>query len=279
LVAEGGLVRWRFRDLLQGLRASKPLDALARLGLVGRGVFYLLLAVLAIALVISGDAKRQANANGALSAVADTVIGEVLLLAAVFGFVAFGLLRIVGAAADHGPGRLRRLSTAGQGVVHLGLAAATAAFLLGQHGVGSEAEQRHTASTVLSLPGGRVLLGGVGLVVLATCLWQLVVTVSGGFADTLHLSGADHSVRKLTLLTARIGIPARALAVAPIGAFLLVAAVHDQPAQAKGLDGFLLELTDSRWGTVLAVLVAVGFVVFALYSFLEARFRQVSAGS
>ena len=114
---------------------------------------------------------------------------------------------------------------------------------------------------------------------LATCLWQLIVTASGGFADTLHLDEADHAVRKLTLLTARIGIPARASAVAPIGAFLLVAAVHDQPAQAKGLDGFLLELTDSPWGSALVVLVAVGFVVFAIYSFLEARFRQVSAGS
>ena len=95
-------------------------------------MLYLLLAALAVALVLSGDAKRQANANGALSEVAGTALGAGLLIAAVLGFVAFGLLRLVGAATDQRPGRLRRLSTAGQGVVHVALAVATTAFLLGQ---------------------------------------------------------------------------------------------------------------------------------------------------
>lgn len=264
---------------LHVLRDHRGLDRVARFGLVGRGLFYLLLAVLVTALVFAGGGEWQANANGALSAVADTGAGELLLVAAAVGFAAFGLLRLVGAVTDSRHGRLRRLTTAGQGVLQLGFAAGITAFLLGMHGIGSEGEQRETAQTVLDLPGGRLILGGVGGIMLAVCLWQLVVVISGGFADSLHLQAADHEVRRLTMLTARIGIPARALAFAPLGGFLLVAAVRNQSAQAKGMDGFLLELTHSVWGRVVVLLVALGLVVFALYSFLEARFRQVSAGA
>lgn len=266
-------------DGLHRLRESRPLDRAARVGLIGRGIFYLLLAALVTALVFSGSGKLQANANGALSAVSDTHLGELLLIAAAVGFASFGLLRIVGAATDRRHGRLRRLSTAGQGVLHLGLAAGTTGFVLGMHGIGSEDEQRRTAETVLNLPGGRLILGCVGGIMLAVCTWQLLVTISGGFADSLLLDTAEHDVRRLTMVAARIGIPARALAFAPLGAFLLVAAIRNQPAQAKGLDGFLLQLTEASWGRAVVLLVAVGLGVFAVYSFLEARFRQVSAGA
>ena len=39
------------------------------------------------------------------------------------------------------------------------------------------------------------------------------------------------------------------------------------------------ELIASRWGQTVVVIMAAGFVVFAAYSFLEARYRQVSAGA
>ncbi len=83
----------------------------------------------------------------------------------------------------------------------------------------------------------------------------------------------------MAMLTARIGIPARALAVVPVGVFLIVAAAQADPAQARGLDAMLLELAVSAWGRVLVLLTAVGFTVFAAYSVLEARFREVSAGA
>jgi Domain of Unknown Function (DUF1206) len=265
--------------VLLRIRSSRSLDVAARAGLVVRGIFYLLLAVLVLALLLGRPVVRQANANGALSAVEDTHVGTALLVVAAVGFAAFGLLRVVGALTDHRPGRLRRLSTAGQGVLYLGLSLGTVAFLLGLHALGSEGEQSRTASTVLGLPGGRVWLVAVGLVFLCTCLWQLFVAASGGFADTLHTERMDHPLRWLTLLTGRLGIPARALSVAPVGVFLVVAGARGKANSARGLNAFLLDLVQAPWGRVLVVLVAAGFAVFATYSFLEAAFRQVSAGS
>jgi hypothetical protein len=265
--------------VLNRMRTSRPLEFAARAGLMGRGVFYLLLAALALALLVGEPDERQANANGALSAVSDTRMGTMLLVAAAAGFAAFGILRVAGASTDHRHGRLRRLSTAGQGLLYLGLSIATGAFLLGQHKIGSEGEQQHTARTLLGFPGGRALLVATGVVVLTTCSWQIYIAASGGFADTLSTEEMDHPIRRLTLLTARVGIPARALSIAPVGVFLVVAGIRGKAASARGLDGFLQELIHGGWGRFLVLLVAIGFVLFAIYSFLEAWFRQVSAGA
>jgi hypothetical protein len=253
----------------------------ARLGLVARAGFYLLLAGLAVNLLVGtggGQGDGQATANGALTRVVQAPVGFALLAGAALGFAVFGVVRIAGAVRDDRHGRLRRLSTAGQGVLYLGMATATTAFLLGSRATGSEQQQRSTAAKVIALPFGRVLLAVVGLVVLAMCTWQVVVAVRGQFTDSLKDEEMSRRTRRATLLTARIGIPARALAVAPVGAFLLVAAVRADPEQAKGLDALLLEASRNPLGRVLVVLAAAGFAVFAAYSLLEARYRQVSSG-
>jgi hypothetical protein len=253
----------------------------ARLGLVARAGFYLLLAGLAVNLLVgvgAGQGDGQANANGALTQVAQAPVGFALLVGAALGFAVFGVVRIVGAVRDHRHGRLRRLSTSGQGVLYLGMAGATTAFLLGSRATGSEQQQRSTAAKVIGLPFGRVLLAAVGLVVLGMCVWQVVVAVRGHYADSLKHEEMGERARRVTKVTARIGIPARALAVAPVGLFLLVAAARADPEQAKGLDALLLDASRNPVGRILVVLAAAGFVVFAVYSLLEARYRQVSSG-
>ncbi|MDQ3610354.1 MAG: DUF1206 domain-containing protein [Actinomycetota bacterium] len=69
------------------------------------------------------------------------------------------------------------------------------------------------------------------------------------------------------------------MAFAPIGVLLVVAAARSMPEQVDGLDAVLLELSRTAWGRALVVLVAVGFTVFAGYSLIEARYRQVAAGA
>ena len=260
----------------------RAVRGVARVGLVARSGFYLLLAGLAVNLLVGvhgqGEGDGQANANGALTQVAQAPVGFVLLAGAALGFAVFGVVRIVSAVRDSRHGRLRRLSTAGQGALYLVMATATTAFLLGSSSTGSEQQQRSTAAKVSGLPFGRALLAVVGLVVLAMCAWQIVVAVRGHFADSLKDEEMGERARRVTLVTARVGIPARALAVAPVGVFLLVAAARADPEQAKGLDALLLAASRNPLGRVLVALAAAGFAVFAVYSLLEARYRQVSSG-
>jgi Domain of Unknown Function (DUF1206) len=266
----------------------RPVRVVARLGLVARGLFYLLLAGLAVNVLAGsgggsgsaqGGASGQANANGALTQVAQAPVGFALLAVAALGFVVFALVRIGGVLTDHRHGVLRRLSTAGQALLYLVMAAITSSFLLGRRTTGSEEQQRSTAARLISTPYGRPLLAAIGLVVFAMCVWQLVVAARGDFADTLRDDRMGRVARRLTMLTARIGIPARALAIMPIGVFLVVAAVRSDPGQAKGLDAVLFELSRTTAGRLLGILVAGGFAVFAVYSLFEARYRQVSSGA
>ena len=264
---------------LRRLRDSTLLRWSARVGLVARAVFYLLLAGLAISLLVGPAAQGQANANGALRAVAQTPGGAVLLIGAVLGFAAYGVARLVGAATDGRQGRLRRLSTAGQGAVYLAFAAVTGSFLLGQENAGSEQQREQTAGHVLGLPGGRLLVVALGLVVLGVCLWQLIVAARGHFAESLRSEQMSRPVHQIVWLIARVGIAARALAYAPVGVFLILAGVRRAPQQAGGLDAVLLEITRTGWGRAPVMLVAAGFTVFAVYSLIEARYRQVAAGA
>jgi hypothetical protein len=259
-------------------RPPKPLRLAARAGLVARGLFYLLLAGLVLNLLGVGSGGGQANANGALTQVARAPVGFGLLAAAAAGFAAFGGVRIAGAVMDRRHGPWRRLSTAGQGVVYLAMAAVTASFVLGRRATGSEQQQRSTAATIIGLPFGRALLAGVGLVVLAMCAWQFVVAARGDFADSLTDENMSPATRRVVDVTARVGIPARALAVVPVGVFLVVAGVRADPGQAKGLDALLLDASRGAAGRALVVLAAAGFAVFAVYSLLEARYRQVASG-
>jgi hypothetical protein len=266
------------RPLATRLRESNLLAHAARVGLVGRAVFYLLLAALTIHLLVEPSNGQQANANGALTTVAGNPLGLGLVIAAAVGFGCFGFARLVGAVADRRQSRGRRLTTAGQGLTYFGMCAVTLRFVAGRGATGSEQSQQDATSSLLHLPAGRLLVGAIGLVVVAVCGWQLAVAARGHFADTLQTEQMSGEVRRLVRWTGRIGIPARALAILPVGVFLVVAALTADPTDAQGLDGYLSNLINDPGGKVLVALIAVGFTVFAVYTFFEARYRQVSSG-
>jgi hypothetical protein len=68
---------------------------------------------------------------------------------------------------------------------------------------------------------------------------------------------------------------ARAATIFPVGVFLVVAAIQYDPRRATGIDGELADLARHSWGRALLLLIAVGLLVFAFYSILEARYRDL----
>ena len=60
-----------------------------------------------------------------------------------------------------------------------------------------------------------------------------------------------------------------------IGYGLIKAAIDYNPKKAVGLDGALRKLAHASYGPVLLGIVAAGFVVFAIYSMADARYRKV----
>lgn len=262
------------------MRGSRTLRGLARVGLLSRAVLYLLLAYLAAAVAGGwGGGGPQANANGALSTVAATPPGLVALVGAAGGFAAFGLIRLAGAYGDGQVGGARRVTTAGQGLFYLAMSATTVSYLLGRRSTGSSEQEDSTVIALVSSPVGRVLLAVAGVVVVCVCLWQARLALQGGFADSLHTRAMRDDLLAATRVTGALGILARASAILPIGALMVVASVQARPGAAKDLDELLMALAGDPVGQALVWTVAAGFLVFAVYSCVEVRYRRVHAGN
>ncbi len=262
---------------VERFRRSDLARLAARGGLLARGFLYLLLGYLASSLA-AGGGGTPANANGALTTVAAQPAGWVALAGAAMGFAAFAAMRLAGAYGDRTVGRLRRLTTAGQATFYLAMSAVTVSFLAGDRQTGSSRQSDSTAARLVMSTPGRLALATVGVVVVCVCLWQLRLAVQGGYADSLSTHRLGRRSRRVADAVGRVGIVSRAAVVLPVGALLVLAAWRARPGAARDLDQLLDGLVHHPVGHVLVWLVAAGFVVFAAYSFVEVRYREVHAG-
>ncbi len=273
--------RRRGRAAAQAVGRRRSARIAARAGYAARTVFYLLLAgLVARTAYDGGGGGKQTNAHGAMSVIASTFLGKVALAAAALGFLALGVVRIAGAVRDREAGTVQRVGVGLQGLFYAGLTWVPLSFLFGNQQTGSEQAQKQETASVLSWPGGRVLIIGVGVAVLAVFGWQIRMALTQDYEDGLDLKGAPGWVCRLVRVAGTVGLFARAVVFLPIGIFLIVAAVQADPQHSKGLDAELALLArQSWWGPTLLWVVAAGLVVFAVYSGLEARYRKVATAS
>ena len=281
------------------VRGARALHAAARVGYLARGLFYALLAYLVVRIATLGDVAadqaresavagtarrtasgsggRQANAEGALSLIAQGLVGTLLLGCAAVGFLLLAAVRLVAAWRDRGPSAVRRLSVAGQGLSYIAVGLMPISYLLGNRRAGSESQQRDTTAKLLGLPGGAAIVIAAGVLVLAVCAWQLRGVARQDFTEGL-VEDAPAPLARLARLSGSIGIAARAVVFVPIGIFLIVAGVTYDPHDARGLDGALLLLAGRPWGVATLCVIALALLIFALYSLIEARYRDVGRG-
>lgn len=254
---------------------SDVVSGLARLGLVSRGIVWLVVGVLALRIGF-GD-QAQADKNGALAAIKDKPLGSLLLVVLVVGFLGYAAWRLLEAAVGHrdddDPKRLgKRAFSGARGLIYLGLAGSTAKFLVA--GGGQDKAEPLTAR-VLATTGGQTLVFVVGLGFVATGLIIGARAFSQEFEDKLDTGKMPGWLEPATKAVGTAGLASRGLVFALIGIFLVRAAATFDPEKANGLDGSLKALSEQPFGQVLLVITALGLLSFALWSFLEARYRKI----
>jgi uncharacterized membrane protein (DUF2068 family) len=72
-----------------------------------------------------------------------------------------------------------------------------------------------------------------------------------------------------------VGHATRGVILALVGLFLVRAAVRFDPHEAVGIDGALHQVATRPYGPFALTLVAVGLLAYGLFSFVEARWREV----
>ncbi|MFC7536478.1 DUF1206 domain-containing protein [Sphingomonas sp. GCM10030256] len=247
------------------MAASARLTTLTRLGFAARGLLYIVIAFLVI------RAGRAEDPSGALEYLGQGG-GKWLLILMAAGFVAYGIWRLSDAAFNveqHEPGNrgLReRVGAAASGLVHLFLAWQAVRLIQGSAGESGGAAQEG-AQTTLSLPGGQLMLLLAGLILVGVGLFQFVKASKDSFCDTLDSSVARQPWVKWL---GRAGYSARGLVFLISGFFLAKAGLADRSSEAGGMSEALTWLT-SPWD----VLVAIGLLMFGLFSLVEARYRVI----
>jgi len=261
---------------------SEWLDRAARVGFAARGLLYLTIAFLAVS-IARGRSGQTADKQGAVRALADTSIGTFLLVVLVVGFVGLGLWQAAEAIwgkrqeREDAKRAAKRAGAAGKAVLYLVLAGTAASVLFGgerSKGGGDQKEQSWTAK-VLDVPGGRLIVGLAGLVVIGAGAWLLVRGVRRKFEKHLDTSSMSHSMCRAATTLGLLGHVARGVVAGLAGLLLVKSALDYDAQQAKGVDGTLRTIAEQPYGRVLLLLAAAGLAAFGLYSFVEARYRRL----
>ena len=249
---------------------------LARAGLTARGIIYILVGWVAV-LVALGHSSREADQTGALQLLVGKPYGLVSLWLLGIGFAAYALWRLSEAAfgvTGERPGAGPRLKSLGRAIIYAGFSYLTFTVIAGTDRSQSGRQQDITA-TAMQHPAGRVLVGVVGLVVVACGIVLVVEGVRKKFMKYLQTGRMSARTRRVVEVLGVTGTIARGLVFALVGVLVIDAAVTHKAAESGGIDKALLTLRDQPFGEFLMLLAALGLLIFGIYGLCEARWRKV----
>jgi hypothetical protein len=256
------------------------LNALARVGLVAKGVSYALVGVLALKLAADSGGKATSR-QGALHTLAQQSFGKFLLIVLAFGFAAYAIWRFAQAFfdknndGDGAKGLAKRAGYFGRGAIYAALTYSTIKILSGSAEQSQNQKAHKTTATVLSWPAGKWIVGAAGLVLIGVGLWNGYRALEKKFLKNWKTERMSATAQRWGTRSGVVGLLARMVVFGLIGVFVVKAAYDYDPREAIGLDGALQKLASQTYGSWLLGLVAAGLLAYAVYCFFEARYREV----
>jgi hypothetical protein len=245
------------------------LDRLARLGYFARATVYALLGYLALTtrhLAFRGP-------TGEFELLRRVPGGRIILFALAFGLLAYGLYKLLGALLDidskgsSPKGIIKRLAFGGGGAAYLVLSWIALQFGTDTISTGGQSGKKQAAAAILQLPLGSLALALAGGGFFLAAAIQLRSAIGRRFMRKLQSDAPP-----LSCTIGRVGLSARAIVFAIIGWSILQGAWRSDENQVRDLGGALALLHGYQ---ALYLAVAVGLLVFAAYSAIEARYRIV----
>lgn len=258
---------------------SRYVDWLARAGFTARGIIYALIGILAIG-VAFGDSGHQADQSGAVRVLASTPPGALLLWLLVAGFIGLALWQLsealYGGTGPDGRKASNRVTAGFKAVLYGFIVFGILKYALGLGAAKSSNNQAvDLTRTAMREPGGRILVGIVGAVLIGVGAFLVWRAVKKKFLEEIKTGEMSPTTRKVVTFFGGAGGVARGVVFAAAGVFVLIAAITARAHQAKGMDATLRTFTKTPAGPWLLVLVAVGLVIFGIYSLAEARWRRL----
>lgn len=252
----------------------RRIETWARLGYLARGIVYLLLGWLAL------SSNRTLSTGESVQAVRELPGGGPLLIVLVLGLFGYGLFKIYDGVVDlEGEGSdakawvkrgfrivggagywvlsfiaLRQLTSDKAGAAESGTAG------------GSGGGQQEAANEVAQATGGDTLITVLGISVLAVAASQFVIAFRAKFMD--NMPGAPRLVKP----AGQIGYAARAVIITIVGWSVVQAGIGGERLRSFG-DALAL-VRDTH--PLMFKAIAAGLILFAITSFVMARYRRIA---
>lgn len=260
-----------------------------RAGWFAKGAVYVVAGILCllIASKASGWSKsatsgtQEASPTGAIKAIAHGTGGPLLLILLAIGMLLYAAWRIVSAFL---PGEkdakswAKRIGFIVSAVIYTSFAITALGFARSKASTASTNGNSTVAKTsggIMQHSGGRVLIGAVGVIVIAVGLYRIMKGFKMDVNDELDLGGVPAERAHWYKRLGAIGEIGRGLGIGLIGYFLLRSAVTYDPNQATGLDGALRTLVTKSGGLIVVLVVGVGFVSYGLFCLLTFTHRRL----
>ena len=238
----------------------------ARLGYGASGVLHLLLAYLTAQIAL-GSGGKEASQSGALATLAEEPSGQVLLWVIAVGFTLLALWQLTELVTRHEASD--KAKAGGKLVLYSALAWMSFIFASGGS-TSSNKQTKEFTATLMEAPGGRVLVGLVGVAIIGIAAYH----VNKGWRERFLGDLQEHPGRWV-VLAAKVGYIGKGIALAAVGILFITAAIQQRAGKVTGLDGGLRSMRDLPAGTAILLGIALGLAAYGVYSFARARYARV----
>ncbi len=266
---------------------------LGRAGWAAKGVVYLIAGILAASVFFasfgwsSTTSGQEASPNGAIKTIAGSPGGALLLWVLAASLLFYAAWRVASALFPGGHGAeaaAKRVGYLVSAVIYATFAITAISLARSNQQVSPASNAQNGNSKVTNLTArlmghgsGRLLVGAIGVVVIAVGVYRFAKGMRRDVEDELDLSGMSRQRIAWTRRLGSIGEIGRGAAIGVIGVFLLRAAITFDPNEATGLDGALRRLATETWGVVVVAIIALGFVAYGVFCLATFTHRRLQA--
>ncbi|MEO0407510.1 MAG: DUF1206 domain-containing protein [Cyanobacteria bacterium P01_A01_bin.135] len=257
------------------------IETFARFGYAAKGVIYTIVGILAVQAAFNWGGKTTGS-TGAFQTIANQPFGKILLFLVGVGLVGYVLWRFVEAIFDpehdeSGAKNIgRRLTYAISGIIYGALAFSAFRIVFGGGSGSGSGGSSGQASTILSQPFGRWLLGLVAAGAAAYGFYCIYRGVKTKFRKKLKLSEMSQTEETWAIRIGRFGLISKGIVSVIVGYFFAQAVRSADASQARTTGGALQAIQQQPFGAVLMGIIAVGLVAYGIHMLVQARYRRIS---
>lgn len=260
--------------------AAAWVEPVARIGFASIAVVYMTIGFLALLLAV-GKRGQATDHRGAIDVLENLPGGKVLLAIIAVGMAGYALWRFLQGAMDleekgkDAKGLAQRIGYIASGVAYTSLGFYTLKEVVGN--ARKRDSEKGFSAWLLSNDSGALILGAIGVAVIAWGVWHFVRAHQEKFMKHVKTGEMNSYEQTWMRRVGKLGLSARGVVLITLGILAINAARHHDANQVEGLDGALRELASQPYGTYLLGGVALGLIAYGLYWAFNVRYRRICA--